>query len=300
MKEYITEVARLQKLAGISKKNVHEEEAPSTSTSAIPDSEIAKAISIATNGAVPPDAVNVSKLKSNPDDPNAIDKSKVKKESKKSQEDNINEVALSVTLALLAPAILNLLGNKINKLKQDNDTVYMSGAEREKVEKMNAEIEDLKKLRDKYDKENLHDKESEVIEKIHHIEHERDKISGFKVGNWLKTAGHTLHKVYVWPIKAILDAKAFYNRAFNKERGKTNSRFNTDEKYRENIANVIYCAIMIFVSLKSFLAHPAEAASQLSKNTGGMISVSTISSLLSHVKTAKTAKEAITSAMDAI
>ena len=294
MKQNLTEVARLQKLAGI-KSNLYEIE-NLEENSEISDDEIASAINKITKGAIPTDAVDVSKLKSDPNSKDAIEIEKVKKPS---EGEKINEMVLSATLVLLAPVIADLIGKKINSIKQKNASVYMTPAQIEKVKEIEKELDKLRELKKKYDEENLHDKENEVVDKIEHLEHEKDKISGTSVGNSMIKLGHFIHKVYVAPIKAILDAKAWFNRAFDKEKG-TTSRFNTDERYRKNIANVIYCGIMIFISLKAFLAHPAEAAAQISKNTGGMISVSTIASLANNIKGANSLKDAIQATLETI
>lgn len=298
MKTKLEEIKRLQKLAGIiNESSIQKDEFLYEETS-ISDKEIANAISKITKGAVPPDAVNVDKLENNPDSPDAIDKSKIKKSSSDANKKELDEIALSATLALLAPTIIELVGEKINSIKQKNLSTYQTPANIEKSQELKKEIERLKAEKERLDREDKHDEENEVVEKLKELEHEYQKITGFGVGNAFINVAHKLHKAYVFPIKAIFDGVAWYNRVWNKEQGKKDSRFTRDERYRENLANLVYCAIMIFVSIYSFTSHPIEAAEKLSKQTGGLISVSQITNLVSHIKTTNSLKDAITSALE--
>ena len=61
----------------------------------------------------------------------------------------------------------------------------------------------------------------------------------------MKSAGHKLHKVYVWPIKKLLQGIAFF---------KKDSKLK-DPKYREKVANVLYAITMAIVAGVGILSH---------------------------------------------
>lgn len=300
MKQHINEIKRMQKLAGIITESTIYEVDNLYEGAQVTDDEIAKAISDVTKGAIPPDAINVDKLEKDPDSPDAIDKSKIKTPTKSPGKEELKEVGLVTTLILLAPTIANLIGKKINSIKEKNLTTYSTPAQIEKSKELEKELQKLKAEKDRLDKENKHEEENAVVEKIKELEHEKEKLTGFAAGNAMIKLGHKLHEMYVFPIKAILDGYAWYQRVWNKAQGKESSRFIKDERFRENIANLIYCGIMIFIAGKAFFSHPQEAAAELAKQTGGLLSVGQITSLASNIKTANTLKDAIESTMEAI
>jgi hypothetical protein len=150
------------------------------------------------------------------------------KMAKKGEE--VNE-SIAVTLALLTPAILELVSKLANKIKSK---VSFNDEELAEYEKNKAALKKLKK-------EDPGPKSTEVDKEKWRAELKRLKklVQISNVGKWLHKASHGLHKVYTSPIRLLLWTISLAT--------KKGSRLRDDE-WRTKCANVIYACLMIWLA----------------------------------------------------
>jgi hypothetical protein len=163
------------------------------------------------------------------------------------EEKKIDEeaISLALTIAGLIPPALNLVGNITNKAKQ---MFGLSNEEKVELEKLNTLIKGKEKYVDDLDKKN-DPKEEKERELLNQLIKQRDTQFGTKLGNMAKHAAHSLHDLYVSPIKKMLQFAAWTSEKFGK---KTKL---SDEKYREKIANIIYATVMIGIAGSGIISH---------------------------------------------
>lgn len=172
-------------------------------------------------------------LKVSPDDiPDAGDTEGAEdlqaKMAKKGEE--VNE-SLFVTLALLTPAILELVSKLANKIKEK---VSFNDEERAEYEKNKAALKKLKK-------EDPGPKATEVDKKKWREELERleELVQISNVGKWIHKSAHGLHKLYTSPIRLLL-----YTISLGFKKG---SKIK-DQEWRTRTANVLYACLMIWIA----------------------------------------------------
>lgn len=187
---------------------------------------------------------------------------KIKKEGEEVEKGEINEVAVltAVTIAGLIPPVLELIGGLINKInKRFNLT--------DEQKKRYAELVDLIKKA----------KEAGNAEEEEKLKKELEPLQ--KGGAW-KEAGHSLHKLYTWPIRTLLKGISWGTDKGSKLR---------DPKYREKVANIIYGIIMASVAGYGIYSH-----------IGHLAGIGPISATLADVaKGTVSVKDAITNALSA-
>lgn len=202
---------------------------------------------------------------------------------KNNDKNKLEEGSLLITLALLAPILLEAVGWLTNKVKRQ----FLSGQEKKELEILKKKIEDKKLEKKNLDKKSfgLSKNEFELEKQIKHLEHEMDEKFGSKIGNWFKSAGHELHKAYTVPILLILEGIATVQRW----KGNKESLFQ-DPEYRQKIANIVYAVIMIGIA-------GVGIAGSLSHLTGVKEVMSVI---LEAVKGGKSIKDTVVLAFEAL
>jgi len=160
--------------------------------------------------------------------------------------------SLTVTVALLLPAILNLVGKAANKIKQQ----FLPKEEKDKLESMLQQIKDIRKKHDigTYIDNPFNDTPDQKRAKglIKKIKNDIEHNYGAKVP-WLKWdeekgfisdkqtlghLGHKLHHVYTMPIEKFLHLASFVPGS---------PKFLKDKKTRQKIADVIYAGFMLWL-----------------------------------------------------
>jgi len=188
--------------------------------------------------------------------------------------------SLTLTIALLLPAILNLVGKAANKIKQQ----FLPPAKKDELESMLQQIKDIRKKHDigTYIDNPFNDtpKQKQAKGHIKHLKHEIEQKFGAKVP-WLKWddekgfvldkqtlghLGHKLHHVYTMPIEKFLHLASFVPGA---------PQYIKDKKTRQKIADIIYAAFMLWLGgthvkhgLHDILAGHGVDAVQLADTVG--------------------------------
>ena len=158
-------------------------------------------------------------------------------------EEELNEVVMTaITIAGLLPTIMEAIGGLSNWIARNTGKSEKEWAQ---LRKMNDLIEKKKELVKKLDKANDRKNEDNQRRILAQLIKDRDNRFGSDFGQWMKSAGHKLHKVYVWPIKKLLQGIAFF---------KKDSKLK-DPKYREKVANVLYAITMAIVAGVGILSH---------------------------------------------
>jgi hypothetical protein len=160
--------------------------------------------------------------------------------------------SIAVTIALLLPAILNLVGKAANKIKQQ----FLPQEEKDELESMLQQIKDIRQKHDigTYVDNPLNDTPEQKQAKGHikKIKHEIEQKFGAKVP-WLKWdkekgfvldkqtlggIGHKLHHTYTLPIEKFLHLASFVPGA---------PKYIKDKKTRQKVADLIYAAFMLWL-----------------------------------------------------
>ena len=158
-------------------------------------------------------------------------------------EEELNEAVMTaVTIVGLIPTMMEAIGGLSNWITRNTGKNPQQIA---KLKKINKAIEEKEEYIKKLDKK---DSKKEFIERdrLKKLIKLRDDTWGSDFGQWMKSAGHKLHKAYVWPIKKLLQGIAFFQ--------KKGSRLK-DPKYREKVANVLYAITMAIVAGVGILSH---------------------------------------------
>ena len=158
-------------------------------------------------------------------------------------EEELNEAVMTaVTIVSLIPTMMEAIGGLSNWIARNTGKSEKEWAQ---LRKMNDLIEKKKELVKKLDKANDRKNEDNQRRILAQLIKDRDNRFGSDFGQWMKSAGHKLHKVYVWPIKKLLQGIAFF---------KKDSKLK-DPKYREKVANVLYAITMAIVAGVGILSH---------------------------------------------
>ena len=148
----------------------------------------------------------------------------------------------AITILGLIPVAMEALGGLSNWIARNTGK---SKAEIAQLKKINKAIE----VKEKYIKElDKKDSKKEFIERdrLKKLIKQRDDTWGSDFGQWMKSAGHKLHKIYVSPIKILLKGIAFFQKKDSKLK---------DPKFREKIANILYAITMASVAGIGILSH---------------------------------------------
>lgn len=215
-----------------------------------------------------------------------------------SEEEVQNEslAGLLFTVASLLPWLMNLAGSAANAVK-DSFTSYTI-KDKLKMGEMKKRLQKLQDLKKKYDEENEHEKENEVVEKIKELQKAYDHEFGSKVGNWLKEKGENLHHIYVVPFKKGLDWLATKISDKRAEKSEFLKRIKEDERYRENLANVAYCVFSISVSFVFIGYDISHISAVMASSTG--LAPTVIAFIIKAFKQGKKAKEIFKTAAEMI
>ena len=157
-------------------------------------------------------------------------------------------VSTAVLVAGLTPPALELVGNLANKLRRLNDQ------EKEELEALNQKIKEKKEELKKEDKKVIgtqSPKELSLEKELKDLKHLKDKKFGTIIGNWAKHAGHSLHKLYISPIKKLIQFIGWT----------TGNKDLQDKNYQEKLANIIYASIMVSVAGAGILGHMGHLSS---------------------------------------
>ena len=156
--------------------------------------------------------------------------------------------SLTFTLALLIPAILNLVGGISNQIKKK---FGLTDVEKEEYKKLKQQIKDIKK---KYDLnfldttqhiasqitpklvDQLPPEKRQALDYIKKIQKEIDEKFGSKFGEGAKELGHKWHHAYTFPIVQFL-------RLLSVVPG--SPKFLKDKKKRQKFADILYLILMI-------------------------------------------------------
>tara|TARA_S200002703_G_scaffold89863_1_gene77518 strand:+ start:785 stop:1525 length:741 start_codon:yes stop_codon:yes gene_type:complete len=159
-------------------------------------------------------------------------------------EEELNEVVMTaITIAGLIPTIMEAIGGLSNWIARNTGNSEKEWAQ---LRKMNDLIEKKKELVKKLDKANDKKNEDKQRRILAQLIKDRDNRFGSDFGQWMKSAGHKLHKTYVWPIKKLLQGIAFFQ--------KKGSRLK-DPIFRERVANILYAATMAGIAGIGILSH---------------------------------------------
>lgn len=203
-------------------------------------------------------------------------KKKIDSSTTVTEEEDLNE-SLAITFALALPMILEAGGSLINLIKRN------FGLDKKKMEeykKWDLEYEQLKKEIGEH-KKSLNSlsnpsektKHEEMMERLKKMKEERDEKFGTKIGEKLTHAGHSLHRVYTGPIRALLWGISKFTPPDSKLRKK---------EIRDKIANIVYAVLMVGYAgygvwhSISHLSGVSEAATAILDGTKGGKSVSEI------------------------
>lgn len=275
----INEVIRMQKLAGIIIENKTNDK-----TTLFENFDLFEEESLVSDDAIEKAIAKITKT-----DPSKIDLDQIEKESDKNEKPTDKEQleeSLLVAFVLLIPTILEALGGIINYTKRK---FSLSDDEKKELAILNKKIEDkkleIKNLKgDSEEKENLNKKLQDLINI------KKTKYSS-KAGNKLKDLGHDWHKLYTYPIRAILKGAAWVER---QEPGKKSGALKMsklqNKEYREKVANVIYATIMIFIG--------GYGVVEQVKNLNGVEPV--LTAVVDSIKTGVSMKEVLESAVSKI
>jgi len=174
-----------------------------------------------------------------------------KKLTSKDEKEKLDE-GLAVTIALLLPAILELTGSVVNKIKQQ----FLPAEQRDELNKLLAQIKDIRKKHDigKFVDNPFNDTPEQKQAKGHikKIKKEIEDKFGAKVPwlKWdeekgfvrddksLKSLGHKLHHVYTSPIVLFLRLASLVPGA---------PKVLKDKGSRQKIADILYAAAMLYL-----------------------------------------------------
>lgn len=174
-----------------------------------------------------------------------------KKITSKDKKEKLDE-SLTVTLALLLPALLELTGGIANKIKQQ----FLPAEQRDDLNDLLQQIKDIRKKHDigKFIDNPFNDTPEQKQAKGHikKIKKEIEDKYGAKVPwlKWdeekgfvrddksLKTLGHKLHHVYTSPIVAMLRLASMVPGA---------PKILKDKGSRQKIADIIYAVVMLIM-----------------------------------------------------
>jgi len=160
-----------------------------------------------------------------------------KKLTSKDEKEQLDE-SLTVTLLLLLPAILNLVGGLSNKIKQQ---FGLTDAEKAEYKKLKQQIKDIK---EKHDISKIDNPFNDTPEQkkakgyIKKLEADINEKFGSKFGKDAKEAGHKLHHVYTAPITQFLRLGALLPGKFG--------AWAKDAKTRQKVADIIYAVAMLY------------------------------------------------------
>ena len=171
----------------------------------------------------------------------------IKKAVKKEDEEEVKE-ALGSAVIIALPVLLEMAGDLIN-------TVYQKvGMNPKDSAKLKAIKQKQKQIADKADlgikifgvrlkgldlKKNDSPEEKKAKQEIEALDKKIDDEFNTRVGDFLISGGHELHKAYVTPILLVLEGIA----AFAPKDSKLKSL-----DYRKKVANIIYAGAMLVVA----------------------------------------------------
>lgn len=230
--EYISEVKRFQKIAGIL-----------ITESQINDNFIFEEVS--------DDAIEKAIAKVVKVDPSKIDLDKLEKGEAPEEKDLKEFVGLAITIAGLLPAALELVGGTTNWVKQN---FALSDQEKKYLENLNTQIKNKKIQIDKADKANAASAEEKYREELEDLIKTKNELYGTKFGNKMKDWGHKLHHAYTWPIRKMLYGIAMYEKLVGRNSKEKLSKLQ-DKKHREKVANIIYAVIMMSIAGVGVASH---------------------------------------------
>lgn len=202
-----------------------------------------------------------------------------KKITSKDEKEKLDE-SLAVTIALLLPAILELTGGVLNKIKQQ----FLPTEQRDELNDLLQQIKDIRKKHDisKFVDNPFNDTPEQKRAKgqIKQIKKEIEDKFGAKVPwlKWdeekgfvrddksLKTLGHKLHHVYTSPIVAFLRLASIVPGA---------PKILKDKGSRQKIADIIYAVAMLIMGgahvkhgIQDILASHGVDAAKLADTVG--------------------------------
>lgn len=203
-------------------------------------------------------------------------KKKIESSAQVTEEEDLNE-SLGITLALALPMILEAGGSLANLIKRNFGLDEKKMEEYKnwefEYEKLKKEIGEHKKSLTSLSNPSEKTKHEEMLERLKKMKEERDEKFGSKVGEKLTHAGHSLHKVYTGPIRALLWGVSKFTSPTSDLRKK---------EIRDKIANIVYAALMVGYAgygvwhSVSHLSGVSEAATAILDGTKGGKSVSEI------------------------
>lgn len=136
-----------------------------------------------------------------------------------SKKENVNE-GVGLTLILVLPLLLEVAGKALNKVK----TLALSKEDNVYYMQWKVFMDTAKKSKDQA--------------KIQELEKEYRDRFGSRFGQSLIGAGHSLHKLYTWPIVQVLKLGSILPGKFGD--------WAKDPKQRQKIADVMYAISMLF------------------------------------------------------
>jgi hypothetical protein len=180
-----------------------------------------------------------------------IDKSKIqdliKKAVKKEDEEEVKE-ALGSAVIIALPVLLEMAGDLINTVYQKVGMNPKDSAKLKAIKQKQKQIADKADLGIKifgvrlkgldFDR-NDSPEEKKAKQEIKALDKKIDDEFNTKVGDFLISGGHELHKAYVTPILLVLEGIA----VFAPEGSKIKSL-----DYRKKVANIIYAGVMLVVA----------------------------------------------------
>jgi len=196
-----------------------------------------------------PDEIEAALAKALKMSPKELEKKILSKDEKEKLDES-----LTATIALLLPAILELTGGAMNKIKQ----LFLPADQREELDQMLQQIKDIRKKHDigKFIDNPFNDTPEQKQAKgyIKKIKKEIEDKYGAKVPwlKWdeekgtfvgdsksLKSLGHKLHHLYTFPVNQLLRLASILP-------GKAGS-WAKDSKTRQKVADIMYAVAMLWL-----------------------------------------------------